>query len=157
MNKFISLLDGEAKQVICAIGRNGAFYASALKALKRKLENPYTVSQLKLKNILELLSISLDNNKGLRHFRQQLKGAVTWLNSMGYVSSLKSRKQFTGNLAKYLRMSFYKKITAENFDEENINLIKLESWLGTKISSTFNPIVKLQILTQIINQLIKIH
>ena len=98
---------------------------------------------MKLKSILELPSISPDGNKGLRHFHQPLNWAATWLNSVGYVSSLKSTDNVTKavlRLPKYSRMSFYKQFTAENFDEENINLIKLESWLGTKVSSTFNPI-----------------
>ena len=99
---------------------------------------------MKLKNIRELPSIFPDDNKGLRNFHQQLKGSVTYLNSVGYVSSLKS----TDNVKikpfyvyqSTLRMSFYKKFTAENFDEENINMIKLESWLGSIINSVFNPI-----------------
>ena len=62
---------------------------------------------------------------------------------MGCASSLKSADNVTKailRLPRYLRMYFYKKFAAKNFDEENINLIKLESWLGTKISSTFNSI-----------------
>ena len=62
---------------------------------------------------------------------------------MSYVSSLKSKDNATKavlHLPKYLRMSFLKKFTAENFDKENIDLIKLESSIRTNISSTFNPI-----------------
>ena len=68
---------------------------------------------------------------------------MTLLNSIGCVSSLKSADNVTKTvlgLPKYLRMSFYKKFTSENFDKENMNLIKLESCLGTKMSSTFNAI-----------------
>ena len=138
MDQLIKLLDGDAKRVICVIGRNGIFYASAMKAIKSEFVNPYTVSHLKPENILELPSISPDDNNGLRHFHQVLKGAVTWLNSMGYASSLKSTDNVTKvvlRLPKYLRMYFYKKFTAKNFNEENINLIKLEICLGTEISN----------------------
>ena len=131
------------ERVLCAIRKNGVFYKSALKVLKREFVNTYTVSHLKLQNNLKLPSISLDNDKGLRHFHQLLEGTVTSLNSMGYASSLKSTDNVTKailRLRKCLRIYFYKKFTAKNFDEENINLIKLESWLGNKINSTFNSI-----------------
>ena len=62
---------------------------------------------------------------------------------MNYVSSLKSKDNATKavlHLPKYLRMSFLRKFTAENFDKENTDLIKLESSIRTNISSTFNPI-----------------
>ena len=139
MDRLISLLDGEAKRVICAIGKNGVFYALLWRPLKENLRI-YILYHI---CILELPSISPDNNKGLRHFHQPLNWAATWLNSVGYVSSLRSTDNVIKavlRLPKYLRMSFYKQFTAENFDEENINLIKFESWLGTKVSSTFNPI-----------------
>lgn len=68
---------------------------------------------------------------------------MTLLNSIGYVSFLKSAYNVTKTvlrLPKYLTMFFYKKFTWENFDKENINLIELESCLATKMSSTFNAI-----------------
>ena len=89
INRLISILNGEVKRIICAIGSNGVLDTYALKALKKVFGNLYTVSYLKLKNILELPSIFSGDNKGVRHFNQQFKGAVTWLNSLGYVSFLK--------------------------------------------------------------------
>ena len=125
MDRLISLLDKEARRVICAIGRNGAFYSSALKTLKREFGNTYVVSQLKFSKIMQLPSISPSDNKGLRYFHQQLKEGSTYLNSMRYVSSLKSTDKATKavlRLPKYLRMPFYKNFTAENFCGENIYL-----------------------------------
>ena len=40
MERLLSVLDGDAKRVVSAIGRNGLFYAAALKALKREFGNP---------------------------------------------------------------------------------------------------------------------
>ena len=53
MERFLSVLDGDAKRVVSAIGRNGWSYARALKALKREFGNPYAVSFLKLKAVLD--------------------------------------------------------------------------------------------------------
>ena len=41
MLRLISVLDGEAKRVIAAIGSNGIFYATALKTLKKTLVTLY--------------------------------------------------------------------------------------------------------------------
>ena len=40
MKPLLSVLDGDAKRVVSTIGRNGLFYATALKALKREFCNP---------------------------------------------------------------------------------------------------------------------
>ena len=143
MNLLLSLLDNEAKNLVTAIGKNGIFYASALKSLKKEFGNPYAVAHLKLKEILDLPQISIDDSKGLRHFHQQVKGAVTWLTSMGYTSSLKSTENVTKavlRLPKQLRSSFYEKFTSKYFNEEQINLIEFEKWLQGKVYSTYNPI-----------------
>ena len=95
MERLLSVLDGDAKRVVSAIGRNGLFYATALKALKREFGNPYAVSYLKLKAVLEQGQIKADDQKGLRQFHQQLKTVVTWLTSMGYLSSLNSTENVT--------------------------------------------------------------
>ena len=58
-------VDGEAKRVVCAIGRNGVFYASALTALKREFGNPYHIWNSKTFWNLGILSISPDDNKGI--------------------------------------------------------------------------------------------
>ena len=64
MEGLVNVLDEEAKRVVLAIGRNGAFYASSLKPSKREFGNRHTVSHLKLKQILELPTIFLNGNKG---------------------------------------------------------------------------------------------
>ena len=53
MERLLNVLDGDVKQVVSGIGRNGLFYATALKALKREFGNPYAVSFLKLKAVLD--------------------------------------------------------------------------------------------------------
>ena len=53
MERLLSVLDGDAKRVVSAIGGNDLFYATALKALKKEFVNPYTVSFLKLKAVLD--------------------------------------------------------------------------------------------------------
>ena len=55
--------NGDAKWVVSAIGRNGLFYATALKALKREFGNPYAVSFLKLKAVLDQSQIQTDDQK----------------------------------------------------------------------------------------------
>ena len=40
--RLLSVPDDDAKRVVSAIGRNGLFYATALKALKGKFGNPYS-------------------------------------------------------------------------------------------------------------------
>ena len=52
MECLLSVLNGNAQWVVSAIGRNGLFYATALKALKKEFDNPYAVSFLKLKAVL---------------------------------------------------------------------------------------------------------
>ena len=88
MERLLSVLDGDAKRVVSAIGRNGLFYATALKALKREFGNPCTVSFLKLKAVLGQSQIQTDNQKGIKQFHQQLKTVITWLTSMGYFSCI---------------------------------------------------------------------
>ena len=73
----LSAPDGEAKLVVSTIGRNGIFYASALKPLKKEFGNPYTVAHWKFKAVLNQDQISPEDT-------------VTWLASMGYTSSIKS-------------------------------------------------------------------
>ena len=90
MERLLSVLDGDAKRVVSAIGRNGLFYATALRALKRELSNPYAVSFLKLKAVLYQSRIQTDDQKYLKQFHQQLKTIITWLTSIGYFSSINS-------------------------------------------------------------------
>ena len=81
--------------MISAIGRNGLFYATALKAHKRECGNPYAVSFLKLKAVLDQSQIQTDDQKGLKQFHQQLKTVITWLTSMEYFSSINSTDNVT--------------------------------------------------------------
>ena len=128
--------------MISAIGRNGLFYATALKAHKRECGNPYAVSFLKLKAVLDQSQIQTDDQKGLKQFHQQLKTVTTWLIWMGYFSSIHSTKNVTKavkHLPKNLRTSYYKSFDDTNFNENNINLISSERWLANKIHSSLNP------------------
>ena len=84
-------------------------------------------AHLKLKEIFDRPQIPIDDSEGPRHFHQQIKVVVTWLSSMGYISSLKSTENGTQavmRLPKPLTYSFHKK--QKNFEEEHINLIKFE-------------------------------
>ena len=132
--------------MVSAIGRNGLFYATALKAHKREFGNPSAVSFLKLKAVLDQSQIQTDDQKGLKQFHQQLKTVTTWLIWMGYFSSINSTENVTKavkHLPKNLRTSFYKSFDDTNFNENNINLISFERWLANKIHSSLNPIATL--------------
>ena len=77
MECLLSVLDGDAKQMVSAIGRNGLFYAIALEAFKKEFGNPYAASFLKLKAVLDQSQIQTDGQKGLMQFHQQLKTVIT--------------------------------------------------------------------------------
>ena len=83
MDRLLSVLDGEAKRAVSAIGQDVLFYASALKLLKQEFGNPLMVSYLKLKEVLELPPIQHDDQNSLRNYHQKLKTKVTWLKTMG--------------------------------------------------------------------------
>ena len=95
MDRLLSVLDGEAKRAVSAIGQDRLFYASALKLLKREFGNPLMVSYLKLKEVLELPPIQHDDQNSLRNYHQKLKTIVTWLKTMGYDGALKSVENVT--------------------------------------------------------------
>ena len=143
MEHLLSVLDGDAKRVVSATGRNGLFYAIALKALKREFGNLYVVSFLKLKAVLDQSQIQTGDQKGLKQFHQQLKTVITWLTSMGYFSSINSTENVTKavmRLPKNLRTSYYKSFDDTDFNENNINLISPERWLANEIRPSLNPI-----------------
>ena len=48
--RLLSVPDDDAKRVVSAIGRNGLFYATALKALKGKFGNPYSFFFVEIKS-----------------------------------------------------------------------------------------------------------
>ena len=138
MERLLSVLDGEAKRVVSAIGRNGLFYATALKALKREFGNPYAVSFLKLKAVLDQSQIQTDDQKGLKQFHQQLKTVIIWLTSMGYFSSINSFENVTKaviHLPKIYRTSYYKSFDDTNFNENNINPNPIATLIESTIRS----------------------
>ena len=96
MLRLISALDREAKRVIAAIGSNGIFYATILKALKKNFGEPLLVAHLKIKAVLDRSQIKTNDRIGVRNFHQHLKICNSWLCSIGYeallVSSEKSLK-----------------------------------------------------------------
>ena len=51
IEKLLSVLDGEAKQIVISIGRNGLFYATTMKTLKNNFVNSMVLSFLKLKSV----------------------------------------------------------------------------------------------------------
>ena len=69
MQGLCSVLEGEAKQSVEAIGHNGRiFYATTLKPLKRDFCNPVIVSHLKIQSVLDLPQIKPKNKIGLQHY-----------------------------------------------------------------------------------------
>ena len=66
MEHLLSVLEGDAKRVVSAVGRNGLFYATALKTLKREFGNPEAVFFLKLKAVLDQSQMQTDDQKGLK-------------------------------------------------------------------------------------------
>ena len=143
MEKLLSVLDGEAKQTVISIGRNGLFYAKAMKTLKSNFENPMVVSFLKLKSVLDLPQMINENRAGLKAFHKQLKSVITWLNSMGDTSAINSIENTTKaitRLPRYLRFKFYSDFKDVKLNSQSLNLKKFETWLGNKVAELFNSI-----------------
>ena len=139
MESWLSVLNGDAKRMVSAIDRNVLFYVTALKALKREFGNPYAVSFLKLKAVLDQSQIKTDDQKSLKQFHQQLKTVITWLTSMGYFSSINSTENVTKavmRLPKNLCTSYNKTFDDISFNENNINLVSFKRWLANKIHSS---------------------
>ena len=146
MERLISVLEGEAKQCVSSVGTDGIFYAGALKSLKTQFGNPYVVSYFKLKNLFDLPPLLHNDHQGLRCYYQQLKGTLTWLQSMGYDAVLRSIDNVTKaimRLPKQLRSKFYIDMKETCYDETTINLLVFEKWLGKKINETFNPLASI--------------
>ena len=64
MKRLLSVLDGEAKWTVISIGRNGLFYATAMKTLKSIFGNPMVASFVKPKSVLDLPQITNENYVG---------------------------------------------------------------------------------------------
>ena len=90
MDRFLSVLDGDAKRSIQSMGSSGIFYATALKALKRDYGNPIIVSHLRVKSLFEFPTIKSNDRIALRNFHQKLKITITWLKSIGCEVPIKS-------------------------------------------------------------------
>ena len=143
MDRLLSVLDGEPKRAVSAIGQNGHFYASALKLLKREFGNPLMVSYLKLEEVLELPPIQHYDQNSLKNYHQKLKNTVTWLKKIGYDGALKSVKKLTKavmRLPKYLRQKFYHGFKTINYTKMEMNLEIYENWLGEGIYDMNNPL-----------------
>ena len=143
MERLLSVLDVEAKRTVISIGRNGLFYATAMKMVKSNFGNPMVVSFLKLKSVLDLPQITNENCAGLRAFHQQLKSVITWLNSMGDTSAINSIENTTkaiSRLPRYPRSKFYRDFKDAKLNNQSLNLTTFEIWLGNKVAELFNPI-----------------
>ena len=92
------------------------------------------MSYYKLKILFDLLPLSADDYIGLRCYQQRLKGTLAWLQSMGYISAIKSTENVTKaitRLPKPLRTKFYREMKISSYNENNKNLLVLERWLET--------------------------
>ena len=111
MERLLSMLRGEAKRSVESIGRNGIFYATTLKCLKREFGNPHVITHLKLKSLFDQPQIKAADHASLKLYHQKLKCTNTWLVSMGYTSTLTSIKNITKavqRLPNYLRQTLYR-------------------------------------------------
>jgi len=145
MQRLHSVLIGDAKRSIDAIGRNGIFYATALKCLKREFGNPSLVTHLKLKALFDKPQIKPNDRVALKLYHQNLKCTVTWLVSMGYVSTLSSIENLTKavqRLPHFLRQTFYRH-SRDILDSEVISLLEFENWLNKRTKEFYNPIANI--------------
>ena len=104
MTYLLSVLDGEAKKAIEAVGTCGFFYASALKTMKREFGNTPLVSHLRLKSIFSKPQIKANDRSILGEFHQQIKLNTTWLSSLGYIKPVYSYDSVTKAI---LRLPFH--------------------------------------------------
>ena len=92
------------------------------------------MSYYKLKILFDLLPLSANDYIGLRCYHQQLNGTLAWLQSMGYISAIKSTENVTKTiirLPKPLRTKFYREMKTSSYNGNNKNLLVLERWLET--------------------------
>ena len=66
MERLLSVLKGEAKRSVEYIGRNGIFYATTLKCLKREFGNPNVITHLKLKSLFDQPQIKAADRASLK-------------------------------------------------------------------------------------------
>ena len=88
MERLLSVLKGEAKKLVESIGKNGIFYATALKTLKRDFGNAFTVAYMKTKLLFDKPQLKHNDRISLKGqlitFSATAKCHITWLKSMGY-------------------------------------------------------------------------
>ena len=142
LERLLDVLRGDAKRSVDSIGRNGVFYATALKCLKREFRNPNVVTHIKLKQLFDQPQIKASDRTSLKLYHQKLKCTNTWFVSMGYHSTLSSIENVTKavqRLPNYLRQTFYRH-TREIIETDTISLIEFEKWFENRIKELFNPI-----------------
>ena len=144
MERHLSILDGEAKQIVILIGINSFFYATAMKTFKSNFGNPMVVSLLKLKWVLDLPQITNENvlRAGLRAFYQQLKSVITRLNSMGdtsAINSIENTMKAITRLTRYLRSKFYRDFKDAKLNNKSLNLTTCKICLGIKLLNSLIP------------------
>ena len=129
MGDLTNSLDGEDKRSVKSVGTNGYFYATALRVLKRDLDDPLVVSHLKLKKLSNQKQINIKYKLELRLFHQQIQICIPLLSLIGYGTPLTSNEILIKALSvlpiKYQGLFFkYKKYF--NMLDETVNLTFLE-------------------------------
>ena len=145
MTYLLSVLDGEAKKAIEAVGTCGLFYVSALKTLKREFRNTLLVSHLRLKSMFKKPQIKANDRSPLLEFCQQIKLNITWLSSLEYITQLYSNNSVTKTILHrpfHLRKEFYKLTKDASLTDGTLNLIMFESWLDRQLKVYFNALVE---------------
>ena len=143
MIRLLSVLDGEAKRTVEAIGFNKIFYATALKTLKRDFVNPLKVAHSRICSVFDKPQIKANEKVGLRQFHQQLKCSNSWVLSMGYKSPIFSSENLTKAilcLPSHLRNQFYKFTKDSNLMDGSVNLLVIDTWLDDQIKVCFNAL-----------------
>ncbi|XP_066922770.1 uncharacterized protein [Clytia hemisphaerica] len=141
MERLLSILIGEAKKSVECIGTSGIFYATALKTLKRDFGNKTVVTHSKLRNLLDKPQLPSDDRSSLKRFHQHLKSTVTWLKMIGNMGAIHSAENLSRaviRLPDNLRKAFYR--TSKDYEDTSLSLMKLESWLDSKLKEFYNPI-----------------
>ena len=142
LERLLNVLRGDAKRSVDSIGRNGIFYATTLKCLKREFRNHNVITHIKLKQLFDQPQIKASDCTSLKLYHQKLKCTNTWLASIRYHSTLSSIENVTKavqRLPNYLRQTFYRH-TREIIETDTISLIEFEKWFENRIKELFNPI-----------------
>ena len=145
MQRLLSVLEGEAKRSVEAIGHNGIFYATALKSLKRDFGNPVIVSHLKIQSLLDQQQIKPNDKIGLRHYHQQVKITSTWLLFIGYKTPIISYEKLSKAVAllpNYFRTQFLKATCDCDLTDGTINPLSFKVWLEKRVKDLFNPLAE---------------